>query len=163
MTRTWIFAALLAAAGAGLAPPGPVRAQAAPAAAPAAGRIAVCPLLSKAEVKKHLPWPAALDGMPIDEEAIGAAGSSCNYPSVHVQVLPYTRNFMDSVLKQPGLERITGLGDEAVLRHNPQGYVELFVRTGKHVLTLQADANRGRDVVKTGALNLARAYLGKLR
>ena len=58
------------------------------ASAAAAPRIKACSLVPKEEVKKHLPWNAVVDRMEPEEEAIGASGSSCNYPSVFIQVLP---------------------------------------------------------------------------
>ena len=126
-------------------------------------RISVCSLLTKEEVKKHLPWIPLLDAMPIDEEPIGVSGSSCNYPSVFVQVLPFTQNFMDLVRKQDGMGTVAGVGDEAYFRHNPNGYAELAVRTGDYVLTLQADADGDVEAMKPGVLNLAKAYVAKLR
>ncbi len=40
--------------------------------------VEVCKLVPKDEVKRHLPWIDALDQLPIEEEAIGTSGSSCN-------------------------------------------------------------------------------------
>jgi len=129
---------------------------------PATPRISVCSLLTKEEVKKHLPWVPLLDNMPIDEEPIGVSGSSCNYPSVFVQVLPFTQNFMDMVRKQDGIGTVAGVGDEAYFRHNPNGYAEIAVRTGDYVLTLQAGVDGDVEAVKPGVLNLANAYVTKL-
>ena len=128
-------------------------------------RIQACSLLPKEEVKKHLPWRAMFDRMAPEEEPIGATGSSCNYPSVDIQVLPFSQGFMDSARKQPGgVEAITGIGDEAYFRSNPQGYAELYVKTGKHILTLQADVPPNGSIasVKPGVISLAKALVSKL-
>jgi hypothetical protein len=136
-----------------------VAAQQPPAPTP---RISVCSLLTKEEVKEHLPWIPLLDNMPIDEEPVGVSGSSCNYPSVFVQVLPFTQNFMDMVRKQDGIGTVAAVGDEAYFRHNPNGYAEIAVRTGDYVLTLQASVDGDVEAVKPGVLNLANAYVTKL-
>lgn len=141
--------------------PAQQRASQAPATAPQ--RVEVCKLVPKEEVKKHLPWIDALDQMPIDEEAVGATGSSCNYPTVHVQVLQFTQGFVDAARKSGPLETISGVGDEAYFRNNRNEYAELFVRIGQRLLTLQADADKGMDTVKPHVIELARVYVAKLR
>jgi hypothetical protein len=55
---------------------------------PAVPIVKVCGLVTREEVKKHLPWNPMLDQFPAEEEAVGNYGSSCNYPSVLVQVIP---------------------------------------------------------------------------
>jgi hypothetical protein len=132
---------------------------------PAAGvpRINACSLVPKDEVKKHLPWLSVLDSLPVEEEPIGTSGSSCNYPSVFVQVLPFSQGTMDLVRKKTGLEIVTGVGDEAYLHNNANRYAELYVRSGKYMLTLQANMDGKIDAVKPGVLTLARAFVAKLR
>lgn len=131
---------------------------------PAAGspRIKACSLVPKEEVKKHLPWIAVLDSMPIEEAPVGTSGSSCNYPSVFIQVLPFSQKTMDLVSKKDGIETIRGVGDEAYLHNNRNRYAELYVRVGKHVLTLQANMEGKIESVKPGVLNLAKAVAAKL-
>src|SRR5262245_50105882 len=73
-----------------------------------AARIKACSLVSKEEVKKHLPWIPVLDGMAVEEEPVGASGSSCNYPSVFIQVLPFSQRAIDLARKKQGLETIKG-------------------------------------------------------
>ncbi|MGH7717687.1 MAG: hypothetical protein ACREON_02430 [Gemmatimonadaceae bacterium] len=123
-------------------------------------RISACSLLPKAEVKKHLPWGALVDQMEPEEEPVGTAGSSCNYPSVFIQVLPAFR--ISNAQQKGEYETINGIGDEALFRNNRDRYAELFVRTGKYALTLQANANPSIEAVKAGVLNLARALVAKL-
>ena len=134
--------------------------------APAAGgtqRVAVCKLLPTAEVKKHLPWRPQLDQFPPEEEAIGAAGSSCNYPSVMIQVLPGAQRMIDEAKKKGGLEPVSGIGEEAWFHKNPNGYAELYVKAGKYVLTLQSNWDGKDPAVKSGTLGLAKALLAKLQ
>ena len=131
--------------------------------AASAQKIKACSLLTKAEVKQHLPWIAALDQMPVEEEAIGNYGSSCNYPSVTIQVLPFSQGTIDALRKQGGLENVSGLGDEGYFHNNPNGYAEFYVKVGKQMLTVQANARDKVDAVKPGALSLAKALVAKLR
>jgi len=72
-------------------------------------KMSACALVPKEEVKKHLPWIPVLDQMAIEEEPIGNGGSSCNYPSVFIQVLPFSQGMIDSARKQGGLEPVSGL------------------------------------------------------
>lgn len=132
-----------------------------PATAPA--RIAVCALVPKAEVKRHLPWISALDGIAIEEEAVGSYGSSCNYPSVLVQVMPFSQGMIDVARKKGGLETVSGVGDEAYFYNNANEYAELYVRAGKQLLTLQANLDGNLAAVKPGVLALAKVFVAKLR
>ena len=132
--------------------------------APQGQRISVCSLLPKEEVKKHIPWLPLLDSMKPEEEPIGTSGSSCNYPSVHIQVLPFTDRFLETARKKGGLETVAGVGDEAYFHNNRDRYAELYVRVGRHMLTLQANVpNDGKiESVKPGVLSLAKALVAKL-
>jgi len=125
-------------------------------------RIAVCSLLTKAEVKKHLPWNNIVDSMQPEEEPVGAAGSSCNYPSVFIQVFPAARLVRGRPSTEPGWQPIDGIGDEAWFRANRTEYAELYVKTATHTLTVQANANGNVEAVKPGAISLAKALLAKL-
>ena len=126
--------------------------------------IKVCALVTKAEVKKHIPWKDMLDQMPVEEEAIGTTGSSCNYPTVHVQVLAFRQSFIDAMGKDAKLETISGIGDAAWFRNNKNLFAEVAVKVGPRLLTLQADIDDGKvESVKPGLMNLAKVYAGKLR
>ena len=126
-------------------------------------RIEVCKLVPKEEVKKHLPWQSFLDQMPITEEPIGASGSSCNYPTADIQVLPFTQSFLDSMRKAGAKESIPGLGDEAYFRNNNNLYAEIVVKVGQRLLTIQADADDNVDAAKPKVIALAREIVPKLR
>lgn len=128
-----------------------------------ATRVEVCKLLPAAEVKKHLPWQDFLDKMPPEEEAIGTSGSSCNYATLHVQVLPYTTSFIETLRKSGPIESISGLGDEAYFRNNKNMFAEVVVKVGSRLLTLQGDADDNVDAVKPKVIALARLYVEKLR
>lgn len=127
--------------------------------------VKVCPLVSKEEVKKHIPWQDFLDGLPIDEEAIGTTGSSCNFPTVHVQVMRYHPSTIESARKMGNLETIAGIGDEAYFRNNRDRYAELLVKVGSRMLTLQGSVPQDGSIasVKPGVLSLAKVYVAKLR
>ena len=128
-----------------------------------AARINACSLVPKAEVKKNLPWKSALDGLPVNEEAVGASGSSCGYPSVFIQIIPFSPRMIDLARKQGGLEPISGVGDEAYFHNNSDRYAEVYVKVGERLLTLQADLDGNLGTVKPGVVNLAKAYVAKLR
>jgi hypothetical protein len=128
-----------------------------------AQRIEVCKLVPKEEVKRHVPWIDALDALPIEEEAIGTSGSSCNYPTVFVQVLPFSQGSIDTLRREGPLETISAVGDEAYFRNNKNRYAELMVRVGPRMLTLQADGEGKMDTVKLEVIELAKVYVAALR
>jgi hypothetical protein len=134
-------------------------------AAPNPKRINACSLLTREEVKKHAPWAALLDQFETEEEPIGTAGSGCNYPSVMIQVLPYTPNFFEVVRQRGKLEGVSGVGEEAYFYENPAGYAELYARVGKHILTIQRNLGTGEKAAaaKPGVTTLAQALAAKLR
>src|SRR5687767_2400187 len=129
----------------------------------ASTRIGACSLLPKAEVRKFLPWHDIVDRMTPEEEAVGSSGSSCNYPSVFIQVFPVGRLVRGQPTTEPGWQPLSGIGDEAWFRPNRTDYAELYVKTARHTLTIQANANGNVEAVKPGAVNLAKALLAKLR
>ena len=131
-----------------------------PAAAPV---VKACSLLTKAEVRKHLPWRDVLDQFPVEEEPIGTTGSSCNYPSVFIQVMPGSPNALAPFQKAGATEPVAGVGDEAYFRNNKNNYAEVAARVGKYLLTVQANADaKSMDTVKAGAVSLAKALAAKL-
>lgn len=125
-------------------------------------RIGACSLISKEEVKQHLPWIAVLDSLPVEEDEVGASGSGCNYPSVYIQVLPFSQSALELMREQSELETIGGVGDEAYLRNNANEYAELYVRVGARMLTLQANMDGDIEAVKPGVIGLAQALVDKL-
>ena len=132
---------------------------------PGVQAVKACSLLPKEEVKRLLPWNNRLDQFPPEEEPLGASGSGCEYPSVRVQVLPYSAQTIEAARKRGKLENVAGVGDEAYLWENPQGYLELYAKVGMRLLTLQANVGPGQTqaTVKPGAVSLAKALTPKLR
>ena len=126
-------------------------------------KISACSLVPKEQVKKYLPWIPALDQMAVEEEAIGKYGSSCNYPSVFIQVLPFSQGTIDSARKNGRLEPLREVGDEAYFHNNRDRYAELYVKVGTHLLTLQANVHGNIESVKPGVLDLAKVLVDKLR
>ena len=130
---------------------------------PDPAKIKVCSLLTKEQVKKHLPWRPELDQFPPEEEALGNYGSSCNYPTVHIQVMPSRSSMIEQAKKKGGLEPISGLGEEAYFHNNKGMYAELYVRQGKYLFTVQANVNGPIATAKDGAIKLAKDLAAKLR
>jgi hypothetical protein len=137
---------------------GPVSARQSPA------PLKVCGLLPKDEVKKLIGGNQFFDTMPPEEEALGTYGSSCNYPSVTIQVMPFLQSTFDAARKRGRLESVPGVGDEAYLYDNPAGYAELYVKVGSRLLTLQRSVGMGQTVtdVRPGVIALAKALVAKL-
>jgi hypothetical protein len=103
----------------------------------------------------------------IEEEPVGAgfAGSACEYPSVRIQVLPFSQGILDAERKRVQIESVAGVGDEAFFAPRVRQYAEMYVKVGKHLLTLQAGVPTGGTVetVKPAVVNLAKALVAKLR
>lgn len=158
MTRPFLLALTIAAPG-WLAVAANAVAQ--PAGTAAAPRIRACAILPKDEVRKHVPWNDIVNDMAPEEEAVGASGSSCNYPSVFIQILPRGKA-TGQPIQGATLEPISGVGDEAYFRSNRNRYAELYVRAGSHTVTLQASADGNIDMAKTRVIGLARALIAKL-
>ena len=128
--------------------------------------VEVCALVSLADVKKLAPWPPHIDPFAkAEEEAIGSSGSSCNYPTAHVQVMAFNQRMLDAARKAGKLEPVPGVGDEAWIRNNRDRFAELYVRIGPHLLTVQTDIgiNETFDSEKPTLIALAKAFVAKLR
>lgn len=152
-------AAVLCGAAFGAADAGVLAAQGG---APAQASVRACALLPREEVRRHVPWNAILDQMAHEEEPVGTAGSSCNYPSVHIQVLPYSARTMELVRQKPGAEAVGGLGQSAYAVNNAGDYAEVYVQAGRYLLTVQASVEGGFEATKPRAIALARALVAKL-
>jgi hypothetical protein len=129
--------------------------------------VKVCSLLSVAEVKKLAPWPPHLDSFAKgEEEPVGSAGSSCNYPTVFIQVMAFNRSFIDE-LKKAGmpLEPVPGVGEEAYVRDNRGRYAELVAKVGPHSLTVQLsiESNKTFESTKPSLIAIGKAYAARLR
>jgi hypothetical protein len=130
-----------------------------------ASQIKVCGLLPRAEVKKLIDGNQVFDMIAPAEEPLGTYGSSCNYPGVTIQVMPFLSSTIDAARKRGKLEAVAGVGDEAYFYDNPAGYAELYVKVGSRLLTLQRSVGMGGTVatVRPGVLALANALVAKLR
>ena len=124
-----------------------------------------CAILPRAEVRKHLPWPDFLDKVTTLEEERSGAGSACEYPSVRIQVLPFSPGALDAERKKPQVESVAGIADEAIFVPRVRQYAEMYVKSGNYLLTLQAGVPTGQtvDTVKPAVVNLAKALVAKLR
>lgn len=159
----FVATAALASLGLLFLTPASVLAQVGASGRPDSSRVSACSLLPKEEIKKHLPWESFLDQMPIEEEAIGPSGSGCSYPSVYIQLLPFSQRMIDMALAKGGVEDVDDLGDEAWFYNNADRYAEVYVKVGEQLLTLQADADDSIEPVKPNILELANALVAKLR
>lgn len=127
-------------------------------------RVSACSLLTREEIKKIVPWAPMLDQFKAEEEALGATGSSCTYPGVHIQVLPFSQGTIDAAKKRGKLEPVAGVGDEAYLYENPAGYAELYTKVGPRLLTIQKTVRVGEtmEAAKPPVIALAKALAAKL-
>ena len=129
--------------------------------------VKVCSLLSLAEVKKLAPWEPHLDKFAKgEEEPIGTGGSSCNYPTVFIQVMAFHQSFIDN-LKKTGipLEPVSGVGELAYARNNRDNFAELVAKVGPHSLTVQVsiELNKTFESTKPSLIAIGKAYADKLR
>ena len=124
--------------------------------------VRACSVLSKEEVKEHVPWEAMFDFMELEEHAIGDSGSSCSYPTVEIQLLPSSSRIIEIARERGGLEAVSGIGEEAYFHNNSDEYAEVFVRAGRYIVTVQANVDDRIEATRPGALSLARALVARL-
>jgi hypothetical protein len=128
--------------------------------------VKACSLLSLAEVKKLAPWAPHMDPYAkAEEEPLGSYGSSCEYPTVGVQVMSFNRSTVDALRKQGEIESVAGVGDEAYVRNNRDNFAELFARVGPHLLTVQLSINSGKtfDATRPSLIEIGKAFASRLR
>ncbi|MBA2305244.1 MAG: hypothetical protein H0W08_21805 [Acidobacteria bacterium] len=116
-------------------------------------------------MKKLVPWAPMLDQFPSQEEPIGPTGSSCAYPGIHIQVMSFSQQTIDAAKKRGRLAPVAEVADEAYLYENPSGYIELYAKVGKHLVTVQKSvrADEKTESVRPGVIALAKALAAKLR
>lgn len=131
---------------------------------PASGQSTVraCAVLTRDLVAPFTENARVLDLVPAQEEALGTAGTSCDYGSVRLQLFP-GRGGARTASAQ-GLQPVTGAGDGGYFRSNRDRYAELMVWTSKHSLDLQVTVPSGRtaESIKANVITLANAILAKL-
>ena len=127
--------------------------------------VKACSLVTVAEVKKIAPWPPHLDQFATaEEEPLGTYGSSCNYPTVFVQVMAFKQGTIDAAKKAGAQEAVAGVGDEAYVRNNRDRYAELIARVGPHLVTLQLSINTGKTIEgeKPRLIELSKLFVTRL-
>lgn len=136
---------------------------------PKPGAAKACALLSKELIAQHTPYEKdaqkLLFSIPPEEEAVGATGSACEYGGVHLQVNPFASpQYVEQQLVKDGWTRESGLGDLAMVRDNRGSYVEVYVRSGARVITIQMSVPNGKTAagIKPNAVSLAKAVLAKM-
>ena len=127
--------------------------------------VKVCALLTQVEVRKLIGGSSAIDHLFKPEEEAVAGGSSCNYPDVMIQVIPFRQSTFDTMRKRGGVEAVSGVGEDAYLYDNRGTYAEMYVKVGPHLLTLQRSIGMGQTLasVRSGVIDLAKALVVKLR
>jgi hypothetical protein len=127
-----------------------------------------CSVLSRAEVRKLVPWSDQMESLfPQAEEDQFANGSGCEYPSVRVQIMSTTpqqwQRWVDTS-KNPTVERVAGVGEEAYIRDNKSLFAELYAKSGRYLVSLQKNLQPGEttQASKAGLIALAKAIVSKL-
>ena len=128
-----------------------------------------CSVLSRAEVRKLVPWSDVSERIfPQEEEDQFANGSGCEYPSIRVQIMSTSPDHWKrwvEASKNPTVERIAGVGEEAYIRDNKGLFAEFYAKAGPHLISLQY--NLGTDqttqATKPQLTALAKALVAKLR
>jgi hypothetical protein len=128
-----------------------------------------CSALTRAEVRKLMPWSDQMEKIfPQEEEDQFANGSGCEYPSVRVQIMSTTpdqwRRWIDTS-KNPTVERVVGVGEEAYIRDNKGMFAELYAKSGSRLVSLQKSLKAGEttQASKPELIALAKALAAKLR
>jgi len=128
-----------------------------------------CSVLTRAEVRKHVPWSDQMERIfPQEEEDQFANGSGCEYPSIRVQVMSSSpeqwQRWVDAS-KNPTVERLAGIGEEAYIRDNKGLFAELYAKSGSRVVSLQKNLQPGETLQasKPQLIALAKAVVAKLR
>jgi hypothetical protein len=131
--------------------------------------IHACSVLTRAEVRKHVPWTDQMERIfPQEEEDQFANGSGCEYPSIRVQVMSSSpeqwQRWVDAS-KNPTVERVAGIGEEAYIRDNKGLFAELYAKSGPRVVSLQKNLQPGETLQasKPQLIALAKAVVAKLR
>jgi hypothetical protein len=128
-----------------------------------------CSVLPRAEVRKLVPWSDHMERIfPQEEEDRFANGSGCEYPSVRVQVMTtskeHWKRWVDTS-KNPTVERVAGIGEEAYIRDNKGMFAELYAKSGSHLVSLQKNLKVGEttQASKPQLVALGKALAAKLR
>lgn len=128
-----------------------------------------CSVLSRAEVRKLAPWSDQMERIfAQEEEDQFANGSGCEYPSIRVQIMSsspqHWQRWVDTS-KNPTVERVAGVGDEAYIRDNKGLFAELYAKSGSQVISLQKNLGNGEttQTSKPQLIALAKALVAKLR
>jgi hypothetical protein len=127
-----------------------------------------CSVLTRAEVRKLVPWSDQMESIfAQEEEDQFANGSGCEYPSVRVQIMSTTpdqwKRWVDTA-KNPTVERIAGVGQEAYIRDNKGMFAELYAKSGSYLVSLQKSLKTGEttQASKPQLIALAKAIVTKL-
>jgi hypothetical protein len=128
-----------------------------------------CSVLTRAEVRKLVPWSDQMEGIfPQEEEDQFANGSGCEYPSVRLQIMSTSpdqwRRWVETS-KNPTVERVAGVGEEAYIRDNKGLFAELYAKSGPYLISLQKNLKAGEttQASKPQLIALAKAIVAKLR
>ncbi len=133
--------------------------------------IPACSVLPKEEVRRILGADKKMfDLVPPSEESLPGGGSACEYVGAGIQIDPFTPARLEELRKKSGQEWavVPNVGDAAYFhdRSKEAPYVELYARSGAHVVTVQTLVNRpaetGQDA-RPRTVALAKALLSKLR
>lgn len=127
-----------------------------------------CSVLTRAEVRKLVPWSDLIESaLPEAQEDQFPNGSGCEYPSVRVQIMstsPDQWKRWVETSKNPTVERIAGVGEEAYIRDNKGRFAELYAKSGSHLVSLQKGLQTGEttQTSKPALIALAKAVMAKL-
>jgi hypothetical protein len=127
-----------------------------------------CALLTKDLAAKVTPNKnQVILTIPPSEESLGAAGSSCSYAGIELQIDPFTPANLDALYKDRGKAwtPVPGVGDAAYFFDNRGEYAELYARVGDRVFSIQMDVPPGSSVpaIKPNVITLAHAVAPRLR
>jgi hypothetical protein len=128
-----------------------------------------CAVLTRAEVRKLVPWSDQMESIfPQEEEDRFANGSGCEYPSVRVQIMSTSPDQWQrwvETSKNPTVERVADVGEEAYIRDNKGMFAELYAKSGPYLVSVQKSLKPGEttQASKAQLIALGKALIAKLR
>jgi hypothetical protein len=157
------LAVVLSSAAIAAALPNPLPASTV-AAASGPGLPGACAILTRAEVKKVMPWPSALDGLEDTEEAYGT-GTYCSYPGVNVWLGRYSASMIEEARKRGPLTPAPDVAPGALLHVRGKRTVALYVKLGDRLVMVESVVGLGESAesVTSEVIALGKVLVEKLR
>lgn len=127
-------------------------------------RPGACTILTRAEVKKHMPWPDMMDSLEETEEPWGT-GTYCSYPGVTIWLGRYSASVIESARKLGPLTPAPDVAPEAFFHAQGRSEAGLYIRLGDRLAHIETPLGfvETLDSVQPKLVALGKALVAKLR